>query len=211
MTPPPKPGRRLVLVRHGQTAWNKVGRGQGHHDVELDELGHEQSAAAAQFLASFSPVSLWSSDLARCRETTAYVAKETGLDPVFDARLREYDLGARTGLTMEEFASEYPEEYAAYRDGRFEAVPGGEATAQVEARMRSVLGDVLAGVGAGETALVVSHGAALKVAVVSMLGWPAELGTGLEGLANGSCAVLGETSHGGRLRLTAYNLGLPAG
>jgi probable phosphoglycerate mutase len=211
MTPGLTSGRRLVLVRHGQTAWNAVGRGQGHHDVELDELGHEQSAVAAPFLAGFAPASLWSSDLARCRETTAYVAKETGLDPIYDTRLREYDLGARTGLTMEEFASEFPDEYAAYRDGRFEAVPGGEAPAQVEARMRSVLGEALAGVGAGETALVVSHGAALKVAIVSMLGWPAELGSGLQGLSNGSCAVLEEISSGGRLRLTAYNLALPAG
>ena len=203
-------GRRLVLVRHGQTAWNAVGRGQGHHDIELDELGHEQSAAAAPLLAAFAPVSLWSSDLARCRQTAAYVAKETGLDPVYDARLREYDLGARTGLTMEEFASDYPEEYAAYRDGRFEAVPEGESTAQVEQRMRAVLGEVLAGIGAGETAVVVTHGAALKVAVVTMLGWPAELASGLQGLANGACAVLEETSAGGRLRLTAYNLALAA-
>jgi probable phosphoglycerate mutase len=198
-------------VRHGQTAWNAVGRGQGHHDVELDELGHEQAATAAPFLAGFSPVSLWSSDLARCRQTTAYAAKETGLDPVYDERLREYDLGARTGLTMEEFASEYPEEYAAHRDGRFEAVPEGETTVAVETRMRSVLGDVLAGVSAGETALVVSHGAALKVAVVTMVGWPAELASGLQGLANGACAVLEETSDGGPLLLTAYNLALPAG
>jgi broad specificity phosphatase PhoE len=200
------PGRRLVLVRHGQTAWNAVGRGQGHQDVELDGLGHEQSAAAAPFLATFEPVSLWSSDLARCRQTTAYVAKETGLDPIFDARLREYDLGARTGLTMAEFESRYPEEYAAFRDGHFEAVPEGESTVQVEERMRAVLAEVLAGVGAGETALVVTHGAALKVAVMAMLGWPVELAAGLHGLSNGACAVLEETSDGGRLRLTAYNL-----
>jgi probable phosphoglycerate mutase len=204
-------GRRLVLVRHGQTAWNAVGRGQGHSDIELDELGHEQSAAAAPFLAGFTPVSLWSSDLQRCRQTTAYLAKETGLDPVFDARLREYDLGARTGLTMEEFASQYPEEYAAFRDGHFEAVPEGESTAQVEERMRAVLGDVLAGLGPGETAVVVTHGAALKVAVVSMLGWPVELSTGLQGLTNSSCAVLEEISDGGRLRLAAYNLAVPEG
>jgi probable phosphoglycerate mutase len=204
-------GRRLVLVRHGQTAWNAVGRGQGHSDIELDELGHEQSAAAAPFLAGFTPVSLWSSDLQRCRQTTAYLAKETGLDPVFDARLREYDLGARTGLTMEEFASQYPEEYAAFRDGHFEAVPEGESTAQVEERMRAVLGEVLAGLGPGETAVVVTHGAALKVAVVSMLGWPVELSTGLQGLRNSSCAILEEISDGGRLRLAAYNLGVPEG
>ena len=40
-------GKRLVLLRHGQTSWNAIGRGQGHSDIELDELGHEQSAAVA--------------------------------------------------------------------------------------------------------------------------------------------------------------------
>jgi len=204
-------GRRLVLVRHGQTAWNAVGRGQGHHDVDLDELGHEQSAAAAPFLAGFAPVSLWSSDLQRCRQTTTYLAKETGLDPIFDARLREYDLGARTGLTMQEFASKFPDEYAAYRDGHFEAVTEGESTAQVEERMRAVLGEVLDRLEPGETAVVVTHGAALKVAVVSMLGWPVELAAGLQGVTNSSCAVLEEISDGGRLRLAAYNLAVPEG
>ena len=199
-------GRRLVLVRHGQTAWNAEGRGQGHRDVELDVVGHEQSRAAAPFLAGFEPSRLWSSDLSRCRQTTAYVAKETGLDPVFDARLREYDLGARTGLTMPEFEEQYPDEYAVFRDGHFEAVPGGESTVQVAERMGQVLAEVLAGLGAGETAMVVTHGAALKVAVVTLLGWPVELAAGLHGLANGACVILEELTDGGRLRLAAYNL-----
>jgi glucosyl-3-phosphoglycerate phosphatase len=200
-------GRRLVLVRHGRTAWNAEGRGQGHHDVELDAVGHEQSRAAAPFLAGFAPGSLWSSDLARCRQTAAYLAKETRLDPVFDARLREYDLGARTGLTMAEFEQRFPDEYASFRDGHFEAVPEGESTLQVEARMREVLTEVLSGLGAGETAMVVTHGAALKVAVVALLGWPVELSSGLHGLGNGACAILEELTDGGRMRLTAYNLG----
>jgi probable phosphoglycerate mutase len=87
-----------------------------------------------------------------------------------------------------------------------EAVPGGESTHQVEERMRSVLSEVLAGLGAGETALVVTHGAALKVGVVALLGWPVELAAGLHGLANGGYAVLEEISNRGRVRLSAYNL-----
>ncbi|MEP7090629.1 MAG: histidine phosphatase family protein, partial [Nocardioidaceae bacterium] len=45
-------GRRLVLLRHGRTAWNSTGRFQGLEDVELDEVGHEQAAAVAPYLAS---------------------------------------------------------------------------------------------------------------------------------------------------------------
>jgi broad specificity phosphatase PhoE len=201
----PAAGRRLVLVRHGRTAWNAIGRGQGHSDIELDEVGHEQSAAAAPLLAAYGPVALWSSDLARCRQTAAYLAKETGLDPVLDARLREFDLGARTGLTMAEFEQAHPEEYAAFAAGRFEAVPGGESVARVADRMGAVLGEVLVGLDAGETALVLAHGAALKAAVARLLGWPLENAAGLQGLENCRAAVLEETTYAGPLRLAAYN------
>ncbi len=199
-------GRRLVLVRHGRTAWNAIGRGQGHSDIELDEVGHEQSAAAATVLTAYAPVALWSSDLVRCRQTAAYVAKETGLEPVLDARLREFDLGARTGLTMAEFETAHPEEYAAFAAGRFEAVPGGESVDRVGDRMEAVLGEVLDALAAGETALVLAHGAALKVAVARMLGWPAETSSGLQGLGNCRAAVLEETACAGPLRLAAYNV-----
>jgi glucosyl-3-phosphoglycerate phosphatase len=200
--------RRLVLVRHGQTAWNAIGRGQGHSDVELDETGHAQSAAATPGLAAYQPVGLWSSDLARCRQTAAYVAAKTGLEPTYDARLREYDLGARTGLTMPEFAAAHPDEYAAFVAGHFEAVPGGESTSHVAERMGEVLAEILATLGPGETALVFSHGAALKVGVMTLLGWPADLAAGLHGLDNCHHAVLEETADGSRLRLRGYNLSM---
>lgn len=199
-------GRRLVLLRHGQTAWNAIGRGQGHSDVELDDRGHEQAVLAAPGLAAYSPVTLWSSDLARCRQTTAYVAKETGLEATYDARLREFDLGARTGLTMVEFEVQHPAEYADFAAGHFTAVPGGETTEAVEQRLREVIAEILDGIAPGETALVVSHGAALKVGVMSLLGWPAEQASGLQGLGNCRHAVLEELAPGGRLRLAGYNL-----
>ena len=64
-----------MLLRHGRTAWNATGRAQGHADVELDETGHAQAAAVAPWVAGFGPVVLWSSDLARARQTAAYVEK----------------------------------------------------------------------------------------------------------------------------------------
>ena len=89
--------RRLVLVRHGQTEWNLLGRAQGHADISLDAIGHAQAAAAAPYLAALAPVRLWSSDLARARETAAYVAEAAGLPVETDPRLREYDVGVRSG------------------------------------------------------------------------------------------------------------------
>lgn len=199
-------GRRLLLMRHGQTFWNAIGRGQGHSDIELDDVGHTQSALAAPVVAAYQPVTLWSSDLARCRQTAAYVAQKCGLDPVYDARLREFDLGERTGLTMAEFAGRFPEEHAAFRAGRFEAVPGGETVIHVATRMAAVLDEARAGLAPGETAIVLSHGAALKVALAALLAWPAEAASSVHGLDNCGWAVVDEIADGGRMRLAAYNL-----
>ena len=197
--------RRLVLLRHGRTAWNAIGRAQGHADVELDDTGHEQAAAVAPWVATLRPTVLWSSDLARARQTAAYVEKETGLVAVLDPRLREYDVGERTGLTMAEFREQFPEEHAAWQVTHFDAVPGAESRDDVLVRFVPACRELLDAVGPGETAVAVTHGAALKVSLVALLGWPPALGESLRGLDNCACAVVSQTAPGGPMRLVAYN------
>jgi probable phosphoglycerate mutase len=193
------------VLRHGRTAWNEAGRAQGHADVPLDDLGHEQAAAAAPYLASLEPVALWTSDLARARQTAAYVEKATGLSASEDPRLREYDVGARQGLTIPEFAERFPEEHATWLHGDAnERLPGAESRADVETRMLPALQDCLAALGEGATGVVVTHGACLKVGVVALLGWPRELATTLRGIDNCAWVTLEEAGSGGRLRLVGY-------
>ena len=201
-----EPGRRLVVLRHGRTAWNALGRAQGHADVELDELGHEQAAAAAPYLASLEPTALWTSDLARARQTCAYVEKATGLVAAEDARLREFDVGARQGLTIPEFAERYPEQHANWLTGDGTVrLPGAENHSDVEARMLPALRGCLAALSAGQTGIVVTHGACLKVGVVALLDWPRELAMSLRGIDNCAWVTLEELGLGGRLRLVGYN------
>jgi probable phosphoglycerate mutase len=196
---------RLVLLRHGRTSWNAAGRVQGQLESELDETGHDQAAAAAAVLARLAPVALWSSDSVRARETAAYVAKETGLEPTYDARLREYFLAEREGLTFAEYAERFPEEFAEYRTGDFDVVPGGEKAAQVSARMAAALDELLAGVAPGECAVAVSHGAAIRDAVPVLLGWPVGERTTLHGLDNCGWVELDRRAPGSPFRLRAYN------
>lgn len=204
--PGEEPGRRLVVVRHGRTAWNALGRAQGHADVELDEIGHEQAASAAAYLFSLDPAALWTSDLARARQTSAYVAKATGVAATEDARLREFDVGARQGLTIPEFAERFPVEYAGWVNGDDSPrLPGAEAAADVEDRMLPALRGCLDALAAGETGIVVTHGACLKVGVVALLGWPRELATTLRGIDNCAWVTLEELGLGGRLRMVGYN------
>jgi broad specificity phosphatase PhoE len=202
-------GRRLLLLRHGRTSWNDAERAQGHADVPLDETGHAQAAAAAPYLAALRPSALWSSDLTRARETCAYLEDAAGLSAKTDERLREFDVGERQGLTMAEFADRFPEAHAAWNAGDFTAahVPGAEVTADVAARMRPALVEALTALAPGETGIVVTHGAALKVGLGAVLDWPADLAGSLGGVGNCCWVTLGEAQPGGRLRMLGYNEG----
>ncbi|MGH3362699.1 MAG: histidine phosphatase family protein [Nocardioides sp.] len=202
-------GRSLVLLRHGQTAWNAERRAQGHSDVELDDLGRAQAAAVAPYLAGLRPVLLWSSDLARARQTADHVAAAGELDLRLDARLREFDLGERTGMTMVEFAEAHPAEYREFRAGRYDVVPGGESRSQVAARVVACVQEAFAAMAPGECGVLVSHGGALKVSVLELLGWPESAAASLQALDNCAWAVLADTGVDGALRLEAWNRQAP--
>ena len=198
-------GRRLVLLRHGRTSWNESGRAQGHADIDLDDLGHAQAAAAAPYLAGLGPAALWTSDLARARQTCGYVEQATGLSAKTDQRFREYDVGARQGMTMSEFAERFPAEHDSWvRGDGLHAVEGAEGTSEVVARMVPALRECLDALDEGETGIVVTHGACLKVGVVGLLGWPVDLAATLRGVDNCGWVTLHEGA-AGRLRLVAYN------
>jgi glucosyl-3-phosphoglycerate phosphatase len=200
-----EPARRLLLLRHGRTAWNAARRVQGQLEAELDDTGHRQASEAAVVVAAMRPAALWSSDSARARATAAYVAKEAGLDPTYDARLREYYLAERQGLTHDEYAALAPEEFAAFRQGDFDVVPGGETAVEVSGRMVGALTELLASIAPGELAVAVSHGAAIRDSVPVLLGWPVTERAALHGLDNCGWAELEQREPGAPMRLTAYN------
>jgi len=197
-------------VRHGRTAWNAEGRAQGHADVSLDATGREQAEAMAEVLAALEPTLLVSSDLARARETAAYLEKASGLTAEEDPRLREYDVGERTGLTRQEFADQLGEDAPSGWDTHAHVVvAGAETEEEVATRMVPALEEILERLGTDETALVVLHGAALRIGLAGMLGWPLESADTLEAMRNCAWTVLAE--HGaGRLRLSSYNVGVTA-
>jgi glucosyl-3-phosphoglycerate phosphatase len=198
--------RRLVLVRHGRTAWNDAGRAQGHADVELDAVGHAQAEAAAPALAALRPSALWTSDLARARQTCGYLERATGLAAKVDERLREYDVGARQGMVSQEFRDAFPEAFDSWVRGEDDVlVPGAESTADVVARMVPALRECLGSLDDGETGIVVTHGACLKDALFELLGWSQQLEPSLGSMDNCAWAVLVEHPTLDRLRLTTYN------
>jgi probable phosphoglycerate mutase len=191
--------RRLVLWRHGRTEWNLVGRAQGHANVPLDEVGLAQAQRAAELLATYEPVFVWSSDLMRARQTAETLTALTGHEVVLDQRLREYDVGVRQGMTNVEFREAYPGVFARYLSGEDLNIPGQELLADVQARMLSVLEEATKAVGDGETGVIVGHGAALRTGILSFFGVIEDAATPagrraemLAGLANCAWAVLEE-------------------
>jgi glucosyl-3-phosphoglycerate phosphatase len=200
----------LILLRHGRTDWNAVRRIQGQSDSQLDELGHAQAEAVAPAIAALSPSVLWASDSDRARDTASYVAKECGLDPVFDARLREYSFGPWEGRLHHEFEADAPEAYRAFATLDWDSVPGAEKYDEVADRMTAALGELVAEVPLDGVALAVSHGAAIRTAVAALLGWTAQDALSLRGMDNCGYAILRRPLVDAPWRLHAYNRTVPA-
>ena len=98
---------QLLVVRHGQSEWNAIGRWQGHADPALSELGRRQAYVAAASIGAVDGIV--SSDLLRAAETAAIIAQQLGVGPVVvDERLRERHVGEWTGLTKSEIDKGWP-------------------------------------------------------------------------------------------------------
>ncbi|MEV0994375.1 histidine phosphatase family protein [Nonomuraea sp. NPDC050202] len=185
--------RRIVCLRHGQTLWNVEQRFQGHSDIPLDETGVAQAARAASLLASLRPTMIVSSDLQRANDTALALGRLIGLDVAVDKDFRERGGGQWEGLTREEIAARWPEEYAAWE------APDGEPVTDVAARVATAMRRWAARVDDDGLLVVVSHGAALRLGICELLGLPEELWPALGGLGNCSWSVLQEGRKGWRL------------
>ncbi|HRW20216.1 MAG TPA: histidine phosphatase family protein [Dermatophilaceae bacterium] len=205
----PEGARRLVLVRHGRTAWNHTRRAQGHADIELDEVGRREGAAMARVVARLRPAGLWSSDLARAALTAAYLAAASGIEVQLDPRLREYSVGERSGLTRAEFAERFPAEYAAWEaDDETLLVPGAETTADVLARMVPALRECLEALEPGQVGVVVTHGACLRAAMLELVGLPQSADGVFATMGNCTWTVLQQSETGGPVRIASYAEGV---
>ncbi|MFC9624224.1 histidine phosphatase family protein [Streptomyces sp. NPDC056930] len=192
-------GRRIVLWRHGQTAWNLERRFQGSTDIALTEVGVGQAQRAARLLASLKPAAIVASDLQRAAATAAELAAITGLEVAHDAGLRETFAGAWQGLTHEEIVELYGEQYAAWKRGEPVRRGGGELETEVADRAAPVVLGHAEKLPDSGTLVVVSHGGTIRTTIGRLLGLEAHHWEGLGGLSNCCWSVLGEGARGWRL------------
>ena len=198
------PAGRIVLVRHGESEWNAVGRWQGHSDIGLSPLGRRQAAATAAFVARYEPEvrMVVSSDLERVTQTAEPAARALGLPLKIDRRLREIDVGWWSGLTTGQIKARDPGAFAAYRAGEDVPRGGAETETQLRSRVVAAVNDLRAECAPG-TLLVFSHGGPVRAMVGHVLGMSVTAQRALGGPANCSRTVLEDRD--GTVLLRCYN------
>jgi len=156
----------LVLVRHGETDWNRERRFQGHADTPLNDSGRRQAGELAALLRSDGLSAVYTSPLRRAKETASVVAAELGLDAHELEELREIDVGDWQGLTIDEVRTRYPEQLdVAWRSGW----PNGETHEELSARVLPALLELDRRHG-GEHVLGVTHAGPIRVALAAAAG-----------------------------------------
>ena len=170
--PAKPPPARLLLVRHGQSTWNREHRIQGQLDPPLSAEGRRQAMHVARRLAHRPLAGFYSSDLKRAFETADAISEAVAARPSPSMGLREIYLGAWEGLTTEELAQRFPAEWALWtEEPSWDVVPGGEGSVPFEARVNSELDSILARHPHGDV-LVVTHGGVIQVALHRVVGRP---------------------------------------
>ena len=107
---------RLILVRHGETEWNRGGRFQGQSSVGLNQRGLAQARQTADALVPMKPSVLYSSPLPRTLSTAQEISRKLSLPVAPLEGIKEVNLGELEGITGEEMRSRYPQIYSAWRE-----------------------------------------------------------------------------------------------
>jgi broad specificity phosphatase PhoE len=181
---------RLVLLRHGRTAWNAERRMQGRLDPPLDGTGMAQAQAVAPLVAGFEPSILVCSDQSRALQTALAVGEATGLEPRKEPRLRETDVGRWQGLVDTEVEAGWPGGLERWRLDPAFAPPDGESRVDAAGRALPVLEELVDAPAGGRTAVLVAHGGVIMAATCAFLGWPVDLWHSLGPLGNCRWSVL---------------------
>jgi alpha-ribazole phosphatase len=176
---------RLVLVRHGETAWNKAGKYLGQSNPGLNQKGKTQAQRAARLLYGENIDMVFSSDLLRAVETAHVIASVHKVPVKITPSLREINFGDWEGLTFAEIQTCYPQLLSEWlRDPFRVRIPGGETAEDVKERVIDAWNSVLRNASGEKTVVIVAHGGPLRVLLCQLTGihpscqWEFNLGHG---------------------------------
>ena len=162
----------IIIIRHGETEWNKTGRFQGHSDVPLSAEGRAQAAALGRNLALDHVDAIYASDLTRAMETAAPLAKRFGFEVISDPLLRELNFGAWEGRHFDDVNAENPNAMKNfYTDPEQADIPESEPFPEFQRRVAGRVREIVAQE-RGKRIVVVSHGASIRILLADILAMP---------------------------------------
>jgi probable phosphoglycerate mutase len=158
--------KNIYLIRHGETDWNKNHRFQGQTDIKLNETGRDQAIKLRPLMQQLQIESVYSSTLTRAYETAELASQEIRISIQKDDRLRETNVGAAEGLTMDEllqkFGSDCLTKWRSYDERLLDySFENGESKRQMMFRVRQVFLDIAQNSNRGSIA-VFSHGMVMR-------------------------------------------------
>lgn len=161
----------IILVRHGQTEWNRVERFRGRADVPLNEAGLAQAGATGERVArGWRPTAIYTSPLSRSVSTAQAIAKHFDLTVQVHPGMADIDYGQWQGLAPEEARLRWPEQVENwYHRPQLAEIPGGESLAGLRQRAMQTVGE-LAGRHAGQTIVLVGHTVINRIILLGILG-----------------------------------------
>jgi len=162
---------KLILVRHGETDWNRDEVFRGHADVPLNDVGRRQARAVAGALEGEPVRSVASSPLVRALETAREIASRHGLEARAEPGLNDIDYGDWEGVPRREVGRRWPVLYRRWREAPSTvSFPNGEALANVQRRGLLAVEALASGTHGDGVAVAVTHRVVLKAVVLGMLG-----------------------------------------
>jgi probable phosphoglycerate mutase len=168
----------IILIRHGETAWNAERRLQGHLDIPLNAEGERQARLLAGALATEPLDLIVSSDLQRARQTAQAVATLRGMQLQIDPGLRERCYGGFEGLLYSEIEQRFPAQFAAWQGRDVDAIlPNGKNCGETFRQFYTRATEAILGLARahpGQTIAMVAHGGVLECAYRMALGLPLE-------------------------------------
>lgn len=160
---------RIYMVRHGQTEWNKLSKVQGRTDIELSETGTLQAKLLAKRLERENIDAIYSSSLQRALRTAEIIAEYKNCSVNKSEKYWEICFGPWEGMTINEIKERYSEHFRVYReDPASFSLPGAETFLELSERTYMGVKEIVKS-HVGKNILIVSHGMAIKAAIIRIL------------------------------------------
>ncbi|WP_238524757.1 alpha-ribazole phosphatase [Halanaerobium hydrogeniformans] len=163
---------KMLLIRHGETDWNKELIFQGHSDTELNEKGIKNAKKNAELLKDLNYDYIYCSDLKRAKDTAGFIADKLNKKIIESKEIRELDFGKWEGLDFKSIEEKYPDEFKAWQEDFLKNnPPGGEKISDFTERVNRFFKSVLKK-HRDKKIIVVTHGGVIKTYLTEIMAVP---------------------------------------